>query len=283
MKIAYCLTGLIDNPDLTLEGLEELKEAFDMDIFIHTWEHEQNPGFHKLDIFKDIATKITTSTYDEAHEAFNKYPEAREMYDVRGENIDFKYFIRVHLAQFYSTVQCAKLAYEHGDYPFFLKARSNLRFNVVANKDNWEEFKHHVQNILDRNLTHWRGIEPVLANEDREVKLLPIDEMLAKKMPGYGTLAVFVPDVNFPIWRWETAFHDSLFGMENLFVKKNVLKENWLQDVMKEFVNHTKTCLMPYSAEKIWYNYMMNNNIAIFSMPIQHQTVRERTQRIVIQ
>ena len=43
MKLAYCLMGLIDSPEITLEGLREFKESSDADFFIHTWDHECNP------------------------------------------------------------------------------------------------------------------------------------------------------------------------------------------------------------------------------------------------
>ena len=63
MKVAYCLSGLVDSEQLTTHGLNDIQATQQIDFFCHTWDDAKNPG-------KDIVNnynfkKSSTSTYKE--------------------------------------------------------------------------------------------------------------------------------------------------------------------------------------------------------------------------
>lgn len=267
MKLAYCLTGLIDSPEITLEGLREFKESSDADFFIHTWDHECNPGLEKIHMFEDIATDISVTSYDDFTETVSNIPAIQTMYAEKGEGKPFDSFIKLNLAQFYSTIQSVKLAYKHYDYPVVIKARSNLRYDVVSNNANCPEFKKYAARVLAKEPEVWAhgGIDYTLTDDE-----------------GYDVSTVYMKTINFPAWRWQTSFHDVLFAMEKKFVERKLFSDRFLPKIVDEYIQNGRNGFLPYSADKIWYNYMMNNNVGIFNMPINFHVVRDRADKIII-
>ena len=92
MKIAYCLTGLIDCEKHTVSGLDEIGEHVEIDYFCHTWDNEKNPGKDLINTYPFISTSM--STYEEFEEYVLSLPNTDTLYKKAKSSKNINHFIR---------------------------------------------------------------------------------------------------------------------------------------------------------------------------------------------
>jgi hypothetical protein len=229
MKVAYCLTGLIDSEVLTAHGLDELQSEQHIDFFCHTWEDEKNPGKDIINNYNFVNT--STSTYAEYEEHIMSLPEADELYELSGSGKEKRHFFRTHLAQFYSTIKCVSMALSHDDYDIIIKARSNIRFEKSLCNLLSENIANNIQPILEREPSSWNHFQRPGADDRPDTKW--------EHWPSCtnDVDVVFAPAFTFPIWNYQAPFLDTIFAMENNFAKKHILHTDFLSNIMNTFID----------------------------------------------
>ena len=153
MKIAYCLTGLIDSESQTIEGLNDISANTEIDFFCHTWHNDKNPGTEIIDNYDFKQT--SKSTYQEFEEHILSLPNIETLYKKANSGKDLDHFVRTHLAQYYSTIKCIQMAVDYSEYDIIIKARSNLRFEKGLAKEFSNSLNTNVLPILQRQPSAW--------------------------------------------------------------------------------------------------------------------------------
>jgi len=273
MKVAYCLSGLIDNIAPTIHGLNEIQLSQDMDFFCHTWDDPKNPG---IDIVNQFPFKrARTSTYKEFEDHILSQPNAEELYIRSNSQKDIKHFFRTHMAQFYSTIKCVERAVEYGDYDIIIKARSNLRYEKSLCNNLKSSLIQNVQPIVDRKPGAWTHFQ-IPDSDDR-----PGTKWEHWPSCIDGVQTVFAPSFTFPIWKNNAPFIDTMFAMEKLFAKKHILEPDFLENIINTFMYFADNIdSLSMEADKVWFRYLMDNNIAIFGFPVEMWMTRN--QKIII-
>ena len=269
MKVAYCLTGLVDSEPLTTHGLNELQSQQHIDFFCHTWRDDKNPGEDIINNFDFVRT--STSTYAEYEDHIMSLPEADELYELSGSAKEKRHFFRTHLAQFYSTIECVNMAIAYDDYDIIIKARSNIRFEKgMCNQFN-DNLVNDIQPILERDPSAWNHFQRPRADDRPNTKW--------EQWPSCTNdiQVVFAPSFTFPIWNYQAPFLDTIFAMENKFAKKHILHTNFLSNIMNTFIDFaTNEDSLVMEADKVWFKYLMDNRIAIFGFPMATWMTREK-------
>lgn len=273
MKVAYCLSGLIDNITPTIHGLNEIQSSQDIDFFCHTWDDPKNPG---RDIINQFPFKrARTSTYKDFEDHILSQPSAEELYSRANSQKDKKHFFRTHMAQFYSTIKCVERAVEYGDYDIIIKARSNLRYEKSLCNNLKNNLIQNIQPILNREVTAWNHFQQPNSDDRPDTNW----DFWPSCLDGIQT--VFAPSFTFPIWKNNAPFIDTMFAMEQTFAKKHILEPNFLENIINTFMyfaDNTDTLAM--EADKVWFRYLMDNNVAIFGFPVEMWMTRN--QKIII-
>jgi len=269
MKVAYCLSGLIDNITPTIHGLNEIQSSQDIDFFCHTWDDPKNPG---RDIINQFPFKrARTSTYKEFEDHILSQPSAEELYSRTNSQKDKKHFFRTHMAQFYSTIKCVERAVEYGDYDIIIKARSNLRYEKSLCNNLKNNLIQNIQPVLNREVTAWNHFQQPNSDDRPDTNW----DYWPSCLDGIQT--VFAPSFTFPIWKNNAPFLDTIFAMEKPFAESHILHPNFLPNIMQTFIWFaTNTDTLAMEADKVWFKYLMDNNIAVFGFPIESWMTRDR-------
>jgi len=269
MKVAYCLSGLIDNITPTIDGLNEIQSSQDIDFFCHTWDDEKNPG---KDIINNYNFKQSSiSTYEEYEDYILSLEEADMLYTSSNSDKEKRHFFRTHLAQFYSTIKSVEMAVQHDDYDIIIKARSNIRFEKSMCNSFAESLIRDIDPILKRDSGAWKHFQQPKSDDRPNTKWDTWPSCVD------NVQVVFAPSFTFPIWKNNAPFIDTMFAMEQTFAKKHILEPNFLENIINTFMyfaDNTDTLAM--EADKVWFRYLMDNNIAIFGFPVEMWMSRDR-------
>jgi hypothetical protein len=269
MKVAYCLTGLVDDEKMTVQGLDEIQASQQIDFFCHTWDDEKNPG---NDIINNYNFKQTSkSTYEEFEEHILSLPNIETLYKKSKSGKELNHFVRTHLAQFYSTIKCIQMAVDYSDYDIIIKARSNLRVEKGLAKEFSNNLNTNVLPVLQRQPRAWYHFQQPKSDDRPGTKWDNWPECIQ------DISVVFSPAFTFPLWQYNAPFLDTLFGMETRFAKEHILHEDFLVNIIDKFIyfaDNTDTLAM--EADKVWFRYIMDNRVAIFGLPIDIWMTREK-------
>ncbi len=269
MKIAYCLTGLVDSELETIHGLNDISERIEIDFFCHTWDDPKNPGKGIIDEYPFIAT--ATSTYKEFEEHILSIPNIATLYKKSNSGKDIHHFVRTHLAQFYSTIQCIQLALNHSEYDLLIKARSNLRFEKGLASVFPENAETNIVPALERHPRAWYHFQQPDSDDRPNTKWDNWPECIQ------DVSTVFSPSFTFPLWQYGAPFLDTLFGMEPKFAKEHILHEDFLKNIINTFIHFALNVdTLAMEADKVWFKYLMDNRVAIFGLPLDMWMKRER-------
>jgi len=273
MKIAYCLTGLIDSESQTIEGLNDISANTEIDFFCHTWHNDKNPGTEIIDNYDFKQT--SKSTYQEFEEHILSLPNIETLYKKANSGKDLDHFVRTHLAQYYSTIKCIQMAVNYSEYDIIIKARSNLRFEKGLAKEFSNSLNTNVLPILQRQPSAWNHFQKPLADDRPGTKWNNWPECIQ------DVSVVFSPAFTFPLWQNNAPFLDTLFGMETKFAKEHILHEDFLENIIDKFIYFADNIdTLAMEADKVWFKYIMDNRVAIFGLPIDMWMNRE--QKIII-
>ena len=269
MKVAYCLSGLVDNEQLTIHGLNDIQASQQIDFFCHTWDDEKNPG---KDIINNYNFKQTSiSTYEEYEEYILSLEEADMLYTSSNSDKEKRHFFRTHLAQFYSTIKSVEMAVQHDDYDIIIKARSNIRFEKSMCSSFAESLTRDIDPILKRDSGAWKHFQQPKSDDRPNTKWDTWPSCVD------NIQVVFAPSFTFPIWKNNAPFLDTIFAMEKPFAKSHILHPNFLSNIMQTFIWFaTNTDTLAMEADKVWFKYLMDNNIAVFGFPIESWMTRDR-------
>jgi hypothetical protein len=274
MKIAYCLTGLVDSESETILGLNDVSDRIEVDFFCHTWDDPKNPGKSIIDNYPFAAIK--TSPYKEFEEHILSLPNIETLYKKANSGKDIHHFVRTHLAQFYSTIHCIQLALDHGarhpdGYDLLIKARSNLRFEKGLASAFPKNAETNIVPVLKREPRAWYHFQ----QPDSDDRPNTIWDNWPECIQDVST--VFSPSFTFPLWQYGAPFLDSLFGMEPKFAKEHILHEDFLINIIDKFIYFADNIdTLAMEADKVWFKYLMDNRVAIFGLPLDIWMTREK-------
>lgn len=270
MKVAFCLTGLVDNEKSTIAGLEELSISQDMDFFCHTWDDDKNPGKDIINNFDFVNT--ATSTYKEFEDHILENNIAKVLYNESRSKKEIRHFFRTHMAQFYSTIKCVDMALSHdSSYDLIIKARSNLRFEKTLCGQLPKNLESQTLPILNREPSAWRHFQQPNSDDRPDTQWDRWPECIK------DIQVVFVTATHYPVWRNYNAFMDTMFAMEKSFAYDHILHKDFLEKILQKFLyfaRHSDTLAM--EADKVWHKYLMDNNVAIFGFPIDSWMHRDK-------
>lgn len=268
MKIAYCLTGLIDCEKHTVSGLDEIGEHVKIDYFCHTWDNNKNPGKNLINTYPFISTSI--STYEEFEEYVLSLPNTDTLYKKSMSSKNINHFIRTHLAQFYSTIKCVQMAIDYNEYDIIIKARSNMRFEKGLAKALPNNLDISVLPVLQRQPRAWNHFQQPGSDDRPDTKWNNWPECIN------DVSVVFSPSFTFPLWQHSAPFMDSVFAMETKFAKEHILHEDFLINIIDKFIYFADNIdTLAMEADKVWFNYIMDNKVAIFGFPMDVWMTRE--------
>jgi len=269
MKIAYCLTGLVDSELSTIHGLNDIRDNIELDFFCHTWNDDKNPGQGIIEKYPFIAT--CTSTYKEFEEHILSLPNIETLYKKSNSTKNINHFVRTHLAQFYSTIECVQMAVNHDDYDIIIKSRSNIRFEKGLAKEFPNNVTTNVLPVLQRQPNAWNHFQQPGSDDRPDTKWDSWPECIQ------DVSVVFSPAFTFPLWQHNAPFLDTLFGMESKFAKEHILQENFLVNIIDKFIYFADNIdTLSMEADKVWFKYIMDNRVAIFGLPLDVWMTREK-------
>tara|TARA_B100000963_G_scaffold72962_1_gene61058 strand:+ start:7356 stop:8177 length:822 start_codon:yes stop_codon:yes gene_type:complete len=269
MKVAYCLTGLIDNETITRQGLEELQAKQDIDFFCHTWEDDKNPGLDLINNFNFIST--STSTYEQFLDHVLSLPNAKTLYTKANSQKEINHFFRTHMAQFFSTIKCVDMANKHNDYDIIIKARSNIRFDKTVCSQFPASLQEQTKPILERQPNSWKHFQQI-NSDDRPNTIWDNWPECIDNID-----LVFAPSFTFPIWQNQCAFLDTIFAMEKRFAEQHILHKDFFVNIINTFIYFAEnTDTLAMEADKVWFKYLMDNNVAVFGFPLVSWMTREK-------
>lgn len=230
------------------------------DFYFHTWDHEHNPNWKRLQSFFPNAT-IQVERYEDR---FDSYSQIRNL-----TNIDQ---LRYHFAQFYTVLKSFKLV--NKEYDFYFRTRTDIGYSsdVLTFFDksnrNWEFFKrltwHSLKQTTDQ--ATWRELvsddENLLVNDDTiENKAVNIKPIIWSGLRMHDP----VHGVSFDDFSW-TMNHKAFKLMQELDI----------DEIMRKAINLKKDNELRVQSPLIWSAIIKELGIYLIDAPVIGRITRNK-------